>query len=47
MFSDLDSVSFGQLFRIGLAMFMPVILILLFSGILISIVILLTFRVGL
>ncbi len=47
LFSELDSVSFGQLFRIGVALFLPVILILLFSGILISIVILLTFRVGL
>ena len=47
LFSELDSVSFGQLFRIGFALFLPVILILLLSGILISLVILLTFRVGL
>jgi len=45
LFSELDSVSFGQLFRIGAGLFMPVILILLLSGILISVVILLTFRV--
>ena len=47
LFSELDSVSFGQLFRIGIGLFLPVILVLLLSGILISVVILLTFRVGL
>lgn len=47
IFSELDSVSFGQLFRIGAGLFMPLILVLLLIGILISVVILLTFRVGL
>ena len=47
LFSDLDSVSFGQLFRIGAGLLMPLILTLLICAILLGLAIILTFRVGL
>ncbi|MBQ9336453.1 MAG: hypothetical protein IJS14_04040 [Lentisphaeria bacterium] len=47
LFSDLDSVSFGQLFRIGAGLFLPLILTILFGAVLIGITVILTFRVGL
>ena len=47
IFAELDSVSFGQLFRIGSAMMLPLILAILFSGLLLMLTIFLTFRVNL
>ena len=47
MFADLDSVSFGQIFRIGAGLLLPLILTILFCSILLSAAIILTFRVGL
>ena len=47
LFADLDSVSFGQLFRIGAGLMLPLILTILFCAILLGAVIVLTFRVGL
>lgn len=47
LFAELDSVSFGQLFRIGAALSLPLILTLFFCALLLCIVIALTFRVGL
>ena len=46
-FPELDSVSFGQIFRIGSAFFMPLILILLFCVVALCASIILTFRFGL
>ena len=46
-FAELDSVSFGQLFRIGFALMLPLILALLLSGLLLILAIILTFRVNL
>ncbi len=45
LFSDLDSVSFGQLFRIGTGLLLPLILTLLICAILLGLAIILTFRV--
>ena len=47
VFADLDSVSFGQLFRIGAGLSLPLILTLLFCAVLIGLTVILTFRVGL
>lgn len=47
MFADLDSVSFGQIFRIGAGLLLPLILTILFCSILLCAAIVLTFRVGL
>lgn len=47
LFADLDSVSFGQLFRIGAGIALPLILTILFCALLLSAAIILTFRVGL
>ena len=47
IFAELDSVSFGQLFQIGFAMMLPLILVLLFTGLLLTLTIILTFRVNL
>ena len=47
LFAELDSVSFGQLFRIGAALMLPLILAILFSGLLLILTIFLTFRVNL
>lgn len=47
LFAELDSVSFGQLFRIGAALALPLILTLLFCALLLCAAIALTFRVGL
>ena len=44
LFAELDSVSFGQLFRIGSGLLMPLILTALLGAILICITIVLTFR---
>lgn len=45
--AELDSVTFGQLFRIGSALMLPLILMILFSGLLLMLTIVLTFRVNL
>ena len=47
LFAELDSVSFGQIFRIGSAFFMPLILMLFFSVVALCASIILTFRFGL
>lgn len=47
LFADLDSVSFGQLFRIGAGLAMPLILTILFCVLVLAAAIILTFRVGL
>ena len=47
IFADLDSVSFGQIFRIGAGLLLPLILTILFCSILLCAAIILTFRVGL
>lgn len=47
LFADLDSITFGQLFRIGAAMMLPLILAMVFGGILLTLAIFLTFRVNL
>lgn len=47
LFAELDSVSFGQLFRIGAALSLPLLLTLFFCALLLCAVIALTFRVGL
>ena len=47
LFADLDSVSFGQIFRIGAGLMLPLILTILFCAILLCAAIILTFRVGL
>ena len=44
LFSELDSVSFGQLFRIGSALLLPLMLTLLFCCLLLAAAIILTFR---
>lgn len=46
-FADLDSVTFGQLFRLGTAFLLPLILTILFCGLLLILTIFLTFRVNL
>ena len=46
-FAELDSVTFGQLFRLGAAFLLPLILTILFSGLLLILAIILTFRVNL
>ena len=45
LFAELDSVSFGQLFRIGTGLFLPVILTALLCAVLIAIALVLVFRV--
>jgi len=47
LFADLDSVTFGQMFRLGAAFMLPLILTILFSGLLLILTIFLTFRVNL
>ena len=47
VFAELDSVTFSQLFRIGAALMLPLILAILFSGLLLILTIFLTFRVNL
>ena len=47
VFAELDSVTFGQLFRIGSALMLPLILAILLSGLLLMVTIILTFRVNL
>lgn len=47
LFAELDSVSFGQIFRVGLYLSLPLLLMVLLFGILLSAVIVLTFRIGL
>lgn len=47
LLADLDSVTFGQLFRLGWAFFLPLILTILLSLLLLALVIILTFRFGL
>ena len=47
LFAELDSVSFGQLFRIGTALFLPLTLAIVFSTLLLILAIALTFRIGL
>ena len=47
LFAELDSVTFGQLFRLGAALMLPLILMILFSSLLLIVAILLTFRVNL
>lgn len=47
LFAELDSVSFWQILRVGLYLSLPLLLILLIFGILLSAVIIMTFRVGL
>ena len=44
LFAELDSVSFGQLFRIGSALLMPLMLTILFCCLLLAAAIILTFR---
>ena len=44
LFAELDSVSFGQLFRIGSALLMPLMLTLFFCCLLLAAAIILTFR---
>ncbi len=46
-FAELDSVTFGQLFRIGAAFLLPLILAILFCGLVLTLTIFLTFRVNL
>ena len=46
-FAELDSVTFGQLFRLGAAFLLPLILTILFTGLLLVLAIILTFRVNL
>ena len=45
LFAELDSVSFGQLFRIGAGLFLPVILTALLCAVLIALALILVFRV--
>ena len=45
LFAELDSVSFGQLFRIGSGLFLPVILAALLGALMIGLAIVLVFRV--
>ncbi len=47
LFAELDSVTFGQLFRLGAAFMLPLILAILFGGLLLMVTIFLTFRVSL
>lgn len=47
VFAELDSVTFGQLFRLGTAFLLPLILAILFCGLLLILAIILTFRVNL
>ena len=47
LFAELDSVTFGQMFRLGAAFMLPLILAILFSGLLLILTIFLTFRVNL
>ena len=47
LFAELDSVSFGQIFRVGLYLLLPLMLMVLFFGLLLSAVIIMTFRIGL
>lgn len=47
LFADLDSVTFGQMFRLGTALMLPLILTIFFCGLLLMLTILLTFRVNL
>jgi DNA repair ATPase RecN len=47
LFAELDSVTFGQMFRLGAAFMLPLILAVLFSGLLLILAIFLTFRVNL
>ena len=47
LFAELDSVTFGQMFRLGAAFMLPLILAILFSGLLLIVTIFLTFRVNL
>ena len=44
LFAELDSVSFGQLFRIGSALLLPLLLTLFFCCLLLAAAIILTFR---
>lgn len=44
LFAELDSVSFGQLFRIGSALLLPLLLTIFFCGLLLAAAIILTFR---
>jgi len=44
LFAELDSVSFGQLFRVGSALLMPLMLTIFFCCILLAAAIILTFR---
>ena len=44
LFAELDSVSFGQLFRIGAALLMPLMLTIFFCCLLLAAAIILTFR---
>lgn len=47
LFAELDSVSFGQMFRIGAGLFLPLILALIIALALLGAAIVLTFRLGL
>ncbi|MBO4647497.1 MAG: hypothetical protein J5806_05025 [Lentisphaeria bacterium] len=47
LLADLDSVTFGQLFRLGWAFFLPLILTVLLGLLLLAVVIIFTFRFGL
>ncbi len=46
-FAELDSVSFGQIFRVGFYLSLPLLIGILLFGILLSAVIVVTFRIGL
>ena len=46
LFSDMASISFSQLFRIGFGIGLPLLIVLLVSSILIGAIIALTFRLG-
>ncbi len=47
LFAELDTVTFGQMFRLGAAFMLPLILAILFSGLMLILTIFLTFRVNL
>jgi len=47
LFAELDSVSFGQIFRVGTALFMPLIITIALSTLIIAAAIVFTFRIGL
>ncbi|MBO4630755.1 MAG: hypothetical protein J5858_02415 [Lentisphaeria bacterium] len=47
LFSELDSVSFSQIFRVGTALFMPLIIGIILCTMIIALAIVFTFRIGL